>query len=225
MDADAESSSQRSEPAAPAPPDGEHLDGSRGRRSRNRGLMATLVVSFLLLLVAAAVQQVAVYGGGNGGGNGTYRAHGVSFHYPVDWDEISIETVAGAADELWETAVSPVAGPNVIDLVSVKAYQVDRPVTAQSLDADLPEHVAAVQQHAEQLGGAVQGGPEQLTMAGLPGLRFQITATVAGTAIQSTLSFAFDGTTEYFVNCQYTPARAEEIRRGCDQIIRTFSVD
>jgi hypothetical protein len=70
----------------------------------------------------------------------------------------------------------------------------------------------------------VQGGPEQLTMAGLPGARFRFTGTVQGVAIQDTVIFAFDGTTEYETRCQHTAEKAEEIERGCEQILRTFKV-
>ncbi len=37
--------------------------------------------------------------------------------------------------------------------------------------------------------------------------------------------FILDGTTEYTLNCQHTPEWAEEIERGCEQIVRTFSVE
>jgi hypothetical protein len=231
MDADAESSPQRIEPAAPAPTEGEHLDGSRARRSRNRGVIVTLVVSFLLLLVPAAVLRV-VSGDGNDGEDGAYRAYGVLFHYPPGWsrwagsvDEGSSEVLEWAvADALWSTLFGPDSGPEVGGFVSVSAYRLDTPATAQSMDADLPKLVSTVQQNAEQAGFVVQGSPEQLTMAGLPAVRFRVTGTVEGTPFQSTNVFAFDGTTGYVVNCVQT-AEAKEIQRGCDQIIRTFSVD
>ena len=233
MDADAESSPQRIEPAAPAPPEGEHLDGSRARRSRNRGIIVTLVVSFLLLLVPAAVLRV-VSGDGNDSEDGglTYRAYGVLFHYPLGWarwagsvDEGTSEVLEWAvADALWSALFGPDSGPDVGGFVSVSAYRLDTSVTAQSMDADLPKLVSSVQQNAEQAGFVVQGSPEQLTMAGLPAVRFRVTGTVEGTPFQSTNVFAFDGTTEYVVNCVQT-AEAKEIQRGCDQIVRTFSVD
>jgi hypothetical protein len=112
-----------------------------------------------------------------------------------------------------------------MDIVSVTAYRLNIPVTAQNLDSVTPELASVIQQLAEQLGGAVQGGPEQLTVAGLPGARFRITGTMQGGAIQDTLVFAFDDTTEYFLSCQHTAEKAEEIKRGCEQILRTFKVD
>jgi hypothetical protein len=189
VDADAESSSQRIEPAAPAPPEREHLDGSRARRSRHRGIIVTLVVSFLLLLAPAAVLRVAS-GDGNDGEDGglTYRAYGVLFHYPSGWSRWAGSVDVGSsevlefadADALWSTVVGPDSGPIVGGFVSVGAYRLDSPITAQSMDADLPAVVSNVLQDAEQNGLVVQGDPEQLTMAGLPGVRFRVTGTVEG---------------------------------------------
>ena len=51
-------------------------------------------------------------------------------------------------------------------------------------------------------------------MAGLPAYRFQASGVADGTAYRSTLVFAFKGTTEYFVNCQYTPAKATEVKQA-----------
>ena len=35
----------------------------------------------------------------------------------------------------------------------------------------------------------------------------------------------FDGATQFTLNCQYTAEWAEDIERGCEQIVRTFTVD
>jgi uncharacterized RDD family membrane protein YckC len=196
----------------------------RASPAAHRGIIAIVVTVVLLGVAAVAVQQAAVSDEGSDGGSGTYRAHGVSFDYPVGWQESGLEHVVtgGDANELWRTAVTRSGG---FDLVIVSAYRLNFPVTAQNLDAVTPEFVSAVQQYAEQLGGVVQAGPEEFTMAGLPGLRFHITGTMDGTAVRSTLIFAFDGNTEYFLNCQHTPGGLAEIQRGCDQIIRTFTVN
>jgi hypothetical protein len=99
------------------------------------------------------------------------------------------------------------------------------PVTAEDLDAFTAEFEGAVRELVDQLGGTVQSGPEEITAAGKPGLRFQVTATVDGTSVESTLVIIVDGTTEYYLNCQRTAEWAEEIERGCEQIVRTFTVD
>jgi hypothetical protein len=52
-----------------------------------------------------------------------------------------------------------------------------------------------------------------------------MTGILDGTPYQSTLVFVFDGTTLYELNCQHTAEEAEEIERGCEQIVRTFEVE
>jgi uncharacterized RDD family membrane protein YckC len=189
---------------------------------RHRGAVGAVVASALVLVLAGSVVYVAASDEDDGAQ--TYRGHGVSFDYPAGGGQGRLQTLAsarGGGNELWSTAV----GLGEIDIVSVTAYRLNISVTAQNLDSVMPELASIVQQLAEQLGGAVQGGPEQLTVAGLPGARFRITGTMQGAAIQNTLVFAFDDTTEYSLNCQHTAEKAEEIERGCEQILRTFKVD
>jgi hypothetical protein len=83
-----------------------------------------------------------------------------------------------------------------------------------------------VRRLSEQTGGTVQDGPVEITIAGMPGLRYRGEwATEDGTPVDSTLMFAFDGTAEYFIDCRHGQERAADIERGCDQILRTFEVD
>jgi hypothetical protein len=72
----------------------------------------------------------------------------------------------------------------------------------------------------QQAGLAVQGAPEKITMAGLPALRFRLT----GTGGARPRVFAFNGTTEYAVSCQYTAATAAGVGRACDQVVGSFHV-
>jgi Septum formation len=147
----------------------------------------------------------------------------VSFDYPAGWEEGTTETVAetGGPDELWEVAF-------VLDtesLVTVEASRMNMPITAENLDAAKAESEEVVQELFDQVGGSVQSGPEDITAAGKPGLRFRGTGTHDGTSFESTLVLIFDGTTEYTLNCQRTAEWAEEIERGCEQIVRTFTVE
>jgi hypothetical protein len=83
-----------------------------------------------------------------------------------------------------------------------------------------------MRQRSEQTGGAILEGPAEITIAGMPGLRYQGEWTNQdGTPLDTTAMFAFDGTTEYVINCQHTQEHAAEIARGCDLILRTFTVD
>jgi uncharacterized RDD family membrane protein YckC len=180
---------------------------------RHRGLAVVPLAFVVLAAVGLSAYRVI-----SPGGSQLYRAHGVAFDYPAGWQEESGYTsaVGGGARQLWGTAVGP-GTPN--DLIVVEAYRVDRAVTAQNIDAFLRPGL----EHLEQRGLAVQE-PRKITMAGLPGRRFQVTGAVAGSRYASTLVFAFNGTTEYFVNCQYTAGMAADVGRACDQVTGSFRV-
>jgi hypothetical protein len=137
---------------------------------------------------------------------------------PLEWVD---EYIRGGPDELWKVAF-------VLDresIVTVEASRMNMPVTAENLDAAKAESEEVVQELFDQVGGSVQSGPEDITAAGRPGLRFRGTGTLEGTPIESTFVSVLDGTTQYTLNCQHTPEWAEEIERGCEQIVRTFTVD
>jgi uncharacterized RDD family membrane protein YckC len=183
--------------------------------ARHRGL--ALVPLAVVLLAAAGL---SAYRATSAGGTQTYRAHGVSFDYPAGWQEESgytASTSAGDAPTLWSAAVSPGTSD---DVIAVDAYHVSPAVTAQNIDAFTSDLEGVIQQS----GVTVQGTPQKVTMAGLPGLRFRFTGTVHGTRYASTAVFAFNGTTEYEVNCQYTPGMAAQVARACDQVTGSFQV-
>ena len=181
---------------------------------RHRGL--ALVPLAVVLLAAAGLS--AYRATTSPGGTLTYKAHGVSFDYPASWQEIGYTSMSsGASAKLWGTAVGP---GTPYDNIAVEAYRLGVTVSAQDLDAVVPDLASAMQ----QAGMAVQGTPEKVTMAGLPGLRFRVTGTVDGASYAGTQVFAFNGTTEYTVNCQYTAAKAAEVTRACDQVVGSFHV-
>jgi uncharacterized RDD family membrane protein YckC len=196
-----------------------HTAVARALPVRHRWL--ALVPLAVVLLAAAGL---SVYRASSAGSNRTYRAHGVSFDYPADWfnEGPQMDKSSGDANKLWTTAVGP---GTQHDLIIVEAFRQNPPVTAANLDAVTPTLQSDVQQVFAQAGGGLQAGPEKITMAGIPGLRFQGTGITAdGSRYTSTLVFTFNGATEYFVNCQYTPAKAAEVKSACDQVVGSFQV-
>lgn len=181
---------------------------------RHRGLAAVPLAA--VLLAAAGLSAYRVISSGT---TSVYRAHGVLFDYPAGWQEESGYTSGsgGTARQLWRTAVGP-GTPR--DLIVVEAYRMSRAVTAQNIDAV----TRIMESDLKHSGVAVQGTAEKITMAGMPGRRFQITAGVAGSRYTSTLVFAFNGTTEYYVNCQHTAGMAGDVGRACDEVTGSFRV-
>ncbi len=190
---------------------------TRAQPAPARGLALS---SLVLVLLAAA--GLSAYRAAAGAGAQTYRAHGVSFSYPAGWREVNGTFSVHRGTMLWRILLAPEAPPNAI---AVEEYQVSTPVSAGNLAAVGAQVERLLRQVAGQEGGTVLAGPQPITMAGLPGLRFLATGALSdGTNFDSTLIFAFAGTTEYFVNCQYNLAAAAEVQDACDQVIATFRV-
>ena len=189
---------------------------------RHRGL--ALVPLAVVLLAAAGLLTYRATSAGNAL---TYRAEGISFSYPPAWTDYGTRygQSSGSGSQLWRTFVGP--GPSTpYDGIIVTAYPVSQTMAAQNIDALIPALESEVKQLFGQAGGGMQAGPEKIMMAGKPAARFRGTGVMAdGTRYTSTIVFAFNGTTEYFVNCQYTAAKAAEVTRACDQVAGSFHVN
>jgi uncharacterized RDD family membrane protein YckC len=186
---------------------------------RHRSL--ALVPLAVVLLAAAGLLAYRATSAGN---TLTYRANGVSFNYPATWSEYGTSNgESSSSAPLWTTTVGP--DPSTpYDRVEVTAYRVNQAVAAQSIGALTPTIESYVKQAYGQAGGGMQGGPEEITMAGKRAVRFRATGFLTdGTPFTSTIVFAFNGTTEYEVNCQYT-ADAAEVKGGCDQVVGSFHI-
>lgn len=192
---------------------------ARAERLRHRGIAAAVVAGAVVLTLAGSVGYVAL----SDQGDKTYRAHGVSFDYPAGWEQGGLDTVAqgGGGNRLWDTTV----GISNSDFVAVQAYRLSQPITTENLDAVKPEVTSTVTGLFQQVGGALRAGPEEMTLAGMPGLRYRGEYIVDGAPVVSTMVFAFGGTTQYFLNCQRTSGNAREIERGCTQILETFELE
>ena len=181
-----------------------------GRPARDRSLALLPLASVVLVAIVLPLSRSNLAGGAQ-----TYTGHGVSFSYPAGW---SVGTPHGGTvtgDLLWTAVVGP---RTQHDVIVVEGFRLRAPVTTQNIEAIVPDLARLIQDN----GDILHGSPQAITMAGLPGVQFDVTSGTGGPPSQSTLVFAFSGTTEYFVNCQYTPARAGEIQQGCDQVLSTF---
>jgi uncharacterized RDD family membrane protein YckC len=172
-----------------------------------------------LALVLAAVAGLSAYRASTYGNPQTYQAHGVSFSYPPGWQQGgSIRYAAGSSSgSAWTTVV----GIDPLDVIIVAAFPATPPVTAANLPALTPVFTRELRRATQQ--GDTLAGPERITMGGMPALEFRGTRlTPYGTHMESTLIFAFDGTTVYRVACQYTPTTAARVAQACGQVMRTF---
>ena len=194
---------------------------------RHRGLALVPLAVVLLAAVALPVYRTSTGGtpvSQKTSAGGTYQGQGVSFNYPVAWTDSGTRYRQSSTGEhfLWRTAVTP---GTPYDGVIVTAYPVSQTLAAQNIGALIPALESDVKHVFGEAGGGLQAGPEKITMAGKPAVRFRATGVMAdGTRYTSTIVFAFNGTTEYFVNCQYTAAKAAAVTRACDQVVGSFHV-
>jgi PsbP-like protein len=165
--------------------------------------------------------------GGSGDEDKTFEGDGYSFTYPADWSEktgeIEARAQAGSEQATSEVAVAPGEGQ---DLVLVEVGPTSPSITEDNID-HLEEEIARLVESLFQQGaGQVTAGPNRVTVAGLPALRFEGTGVTSDdVSVRSRLTLIYDGRNQFAVNCQFTPEGAEEIERGCDQILGSFQVE
>ncbi len=152
----------------------------------------------------------------------TFTGNGVSFDYPSGWQKFTLTgTTAQSGSSLWTETV----GTDPINFVSVAGYTINIPITADNIAAQKDALSQQIKGLFQQAGGAMTGGPTDETMGGFPALGFTGTAkNPNGATVNSRLVLAFDGTTEYFVNCQFDDTAQAATLAGCDQIVSTFAV-
>jgi hypothetical protein len=171
-------------------------------------------------LVVLAVIGVTACGAASAGGAQTYRAHGVSFDYPASWREGSPGATVGCCngDQLWSSAV----GLDSADSIDVGANRSSPSITAENAGLAIPALDRSVRSFFGQAGGSLQAGPERITMGGMPGFRSRGSVGSNGSTSEITLVIAFNGTTDYWITCTHTAAKAVEVERACSQVVRTF---
>jgi hypothetical protein len=148
-----------------------------------------------------------------------YRAHGVSFDYPLSWAKGTVP--AGCARcKPWATAV----GLDQINEIQVIAHGHQTRVTRRNLPQAKPYVTRAESRFYRHIGGRLLAGPQAITVGGLPGLRYRGTGNFDGTAVKDTEAVVFNGTTFYEIECTSTLAKANVVDRACAEVLRTFKV-
>jgi hypothetical protein len=175
-----------------------------------------------VLLALAAVGLLAV-GCGGGGGDKTFEGEGYSFTYPGKWHQVEGGGAAEIGDRVSSVTLAPSEGASGL---TVNVYRLKVPVTESNIETFAPETASVTAQIFRQSGGRTTAGPKRVSAAGLPGFSAEgMAVTPKGVHVQSLVTLLFDGTKEYFLNCQFTPDQAEETRKGCDQVLGSFHVE
>ncbi|MGD0272121.1 MAG: hypothetical protein ABSB96_00080 [Gaiellaceae bacterium] len=156
-------------------------------------------------------------------GDHLYIGNGVSFRFPHNWKKIKPQGSEGRG--LWTVMVAPPDSSGA-DVAFMTEYRIPRTITKKNLASKKAGITSTVAGVALQAGGALLSGPTPITMGGLPGYRFRISARVKSRPSTSRLVLVWKGRTEYFLNCQYLTKGilGSEIERGCRMIIASFKL-
>jgi hypothetical protein len=172
--------------------------------------------------VALVCLALAACGGGEGEYK-TFEGDGFSFRYPEDWEQREASGAAEVGNSISSVMFAPSRGANGL---TVNVYRLQVAVIEDNVESIEAEVAATTEQIFRQAGGRLTDGPTRVTIAGHPGYSATGTAmTPEGARVESRVNLLFDEATEYFLNCQYTPSGAEEMKRGCDQAVESFQVE
>lgn len=186
---------------------------------RGRQVLAGVVAGLALLGMSIRVTSGGTVRPASAGSSQPCR--GISFHYPAGWHQHSVSTRIGGSHRLCQTGLFI----GVSDGIVIAAYALPGPVTAGNLASVAPIFKTGIRRLAAQACGALQAGPQRISVGGLPALKFRTSGlSYNGTRVESTLIYTFDGRTEYAINCQQTPEHAAQVTQACDQVLRTFTV-
>jgi hypothetical protein len=153
-----------------------------------------------------------------------YSDNRVSFDYPLGWQSLNITSSSASTNGsvVWQEAFGP--GPGS-DFVSVTDYSINASITADNIDQEEPPTTDSITSLFQQAGGSLTSGPDRITMGGLPALGYAGTALDPdGNQVDVRMVLAYDGTTEYYVNCQGSGEGATAIAAACDQIVGSFTL-
>lgn len=181
------------------------------------------MVSVLALAVLASV--LAGCGTSN---EKSYESHGISFHYPKSWKRAKFSGLSAQnASGVWSEAFKPRSSSKA-DMVFITEYRTPVAITKKNRSSYSDDVASSVASVAKQAEGSLVAGPTLVSMGGLPGYGFRISAkTVSGLSSESRILLVWNGKTEYYLNCQHkVDGRfATEIERGCRTIESTFELD
>jgi hypothetical protein len=186
----------------------------------------------LSLIVFVCLALAACGGDGDDGGarsgDKTFEGDGYSLTYPEEWIEMEAGEPAGQTgdDEPLSDAMFGPQAEGSDNHMNVLVFPLNLAVTEANLDEVSDEFARLVGEALRQADGEVTSGPTRVTVGGLPGLSFDGSLVNSnGVHVQTWSTFGFDGRTEYFLNCEFRPERAEEMKRGCNQVVQSFQVE
>jgi len=177
-----------------------------------------VVLGLGLVIILGATYGFAVMARHCDIGNGVYDCHDVRFDYPHSWSVVSDVTVMTTGN----LEFADVVGLDALNNVELQAYRLNQPIDRENIAQSQLEVAAVATQLAGSISGTVTDGPKRIEMGGLPGFSIRIEGQYGGRPFTVEGVFLARGITQHFLECQFMPEHAREIRSGCEQVMRTL---
>ena len=177
----------------------------------------------ILLLVIVAVAGFSSCGGDSGDPNKTktYSAHGITFDFPANWKRQKLESkTEKAANAQWDLEGLVLTED---DVISVQAYKLTLAITPAVFNENQQDIVDEVTRTTA--GHDTLSDPEVTNVAGLPAITYRVAATsTRGRDVTSQLFFIFKDEMEYFINCQATEKRQDDVDAACQKVVDSLAI-
>ena len=189
--------------------------------------LAAVALACLTVTACGGSNDTEGGGGGSGDGDKTFEGDGYSFVLPEDWMEFEQgESRARSGEQISPSVWIGPRGGSDSDLMVVDVFRARVAVTQENIDDVSDQLAAEFDQLLGEGGWRMTRDPARVRVDELPGLRFEASGLdPEGERVRSRYVYVLDGRTVYALNCQFTPEGAEEMRRGCDQVIESFQVE
>lgn len=179
--------------------------------------MKKLVIPFVLLLFLTAGSLTACGDDSSSSDTATFEEDGYpfTFEYPGDWgdaSDISLNNEVGSGNASNLKGVGP-ADDNGIFLAT---YTTSEPITDKNIDQAKAVLDRILGQSAPSARGTVGD------IGGYPSVSFEAVPVSDPSDAETDIVALFDGTSEYFINCQWTPDHEDEVKAACEQLRSTL---
>ncbi len=183
--------------------------------TRPRGF--SLVVALVVTLVLSGA-----CGGGGGDGSGDATAtfdddrFGITFEYPADFDAGDITEVQASSGGT--STADRALGIDDANAIFISRYELEAEVSEDNVDDVRAELDGVV---SDLVGAEITG--RRTDVGGFVAFRYDNVPVPDPEDAESDIVMVFDGSTQYQVNCQSTPAHRSRIDDACERAIATLA--
>ena len=171
------------------------------------------------IFATAAILAFALAGCGSDDGDKSFSTptYPFSFDYPSGWTVSRTASFNYGSSSSAERSVS-VALKEPFDQVTITQYKLRKTLPA-GVNGNQPEVDRIVRRLTRQAKGTASDA-KVVEYGGIPGYQYIVEYPGGeNVTLQNQLTFLFSGKDEFQINCQSSPAKREELNKGCEQIL------